>query len=214
MGIFLLTRFVKFFFIPRQRNRVLSCHSNGERIKFAGIIYKIDMSRIKCLLLIVVLISCGSVANAQVLDNIGFCSRTGGDAFVQYSLGGTFGCVLYGESGSLTIASEYMDTTGIVNDSDPSEEDDEDNGVFEHIAIGEGISVYPNPTAYFVNVKVSDSACASGSSDVEIYDVNGVLVFSRAIANHGEEFSVDLSQLANGTYIMRIGKASAKIVKK
>lgn len=168
----------------------------------------------KCLILSAVIIVCCSVINAQTLDRIGFYSQSGGDAFVQYSFGGTFGCVLYGESGSLTITSEYMDTTGIVNDSDPSEEDDEDNGVFEHIAIGEGISVYPNPTAYFVNVKVSDSACASGSSDVEIYDVNGVLVLSRAIANYGEEFSMDLSQLANGTYIMRIGKASAKIVKK
>ncbi|MBR6066194.1 MAG: T9SS type A sorting domain-containing protein [Bacteroidales bacterium] len=170
------------------------------------------MSRIKILFLIGTIITCCSIVNAQNIDNIGFYSQSGGDAFVQYSFGGTFGCVLYGENGSLTITSEYVGTQDNVNDSLP--DDDDDDGIRNRVAMGEGISVYPNPTAYFVNVRVSDFACASGSSDVEIYDVNGVLVLSRPIANYGEEFSMDLSGLANGTYIMRIGKASAKIVKK
>ena len=159
------------------------------------------MNRIKFLLLIAAATIFSVVSYAQNLDKIGFYSQSGGDAFVQYSFGGTFGCVLYGENGSLTITSEYVGTQ-------------DDDGIRNRVAMGEGISVYPNPTAYFVNVRVSDFAFASGSSDVEIYDVNGVLVLSRPIANYGEEFSMDLSGLANGTYIMRIGKASAKIVKK
>jgi len=166
----------------------------------------ISMTRIKCLLLTVALIACCSLINAQNLDNIGFFSQSGGDEFVQYSFGGTFGCVLYGETGSLTITSEYVNTQG----GSGTLTGDDDN---RHVALGEGISVYPNPTAYFVNVTVMDSDCASGSSVVEIYDTNGVLVLSRAIDSFGNEFSVDLSSLANGTYIMRIGKASAKIVK-
>ena len=164
------------------------------------------MTRIKCLLLTVALIACCLLINAQNLDNIGFYSQSGGDEFVQYSFGGTFGCVLYGENGSLTITSEYMDTQG----NSGSLTDDDNN---RRVELGEGISVYPNPTAYFVNVMVRDSDCASGSSVVEIYDTNGMLVLSRQIANYGGEFSIDLSELANGTYIMRIGKASAKIVK-
>ncbi len=163
------------------------------------------MSRIKILFLIGTIITCCSIVNAQNLDNIGFFSQSGGDEFVQYSFGGTFGSVLYGENGSLTITSEYVDTLGDTG----SLTDDDDNN--HHVALGEGISVYPNPTAYFVNVTVRDSDCASGT--VEIYDTNGVLVISHPIANYGGEFSVDLSGLANGTYIMRIGKASAKIVK-
>lgn len=165
----------------------------------------IGMRRIKSLFFIVVLIACYSIVKAQNLSNIGFYSQTGGDEFVQYSFGGTFGSVLYGENGSLTITSEYVDTLGDTG----SLTDDDDNN--HHVALGEGISVYPNPTAYFVNVTVRDSDCASGT--VEIYDTNGVLVISHPIANYGGEFSVDLSGLANGTYIMRIGKASAKIVK-
>jgi hypothetical protein len=168
------------------------------------------MSRIKILFLIGTIITCCSIVNAQNLDNIGFFSQSGGNEFVQYSFGGTFGSVLYGENGSLTITSEYVDTPDNVNDSLP---DDDDDGIRNRVAMGEGISVYPNPTAYFVNVTVRDSDCASGSSLVEIYDTNGELVISRAIDSFGNEFSVDLSQLANGTYIMRIGKASAKIVK-
>jgi hypothetical protein len=168
------------------------------------------MSRIKSLFLIGTIIACCSIVNAQNLDNIGFFSQSGGNEFVQYSFGGTFGSVLYGENGSLTITSEYVDTPDNVNDSLP---DDDDDGIRNRVAMGEGISVYPNPTAYFVNVTVRDSDCASGSSLVEIYDTNGELVISRAIDSFGNEFSVDLSQLANGTYIMRIGKASAKIVK-
>ena len=166
---------------------------------------KIGMSKMKYLFLILGLIACCSVVNAQTLDRVGFYSQSGGNEFVQYSFGGTFGCVLYGETGSLTITSEYMDTHGDTG----SLTDDDDNN--HHVALGEGISVYPNPTAYFVNVTVRDSDCASGT--VEIYDTNGVLVISHPIANYGGEFSVDLSGLANGTYIMRIGKASAKIVK-
>lgn len=169
------------------------------------------MSRIKSLFLIWTIITCCSIVNAQNLDNIGFFSQSGGNEFVQYSFGGTFGSVLYGENGSLTITSEYVDTPDNVNDSLP--DDDDDDGIRNRVAMGEGISVYPNPTAYFVNVTVRDSDCASGSSLVEIYDTNGELVISRAIDSFGNEFSVDLSQLANGTYIMRIGKASAKIVK-
>ncbi|MBO4875548.1 MAG: T9SS type A sorting domain-containing protein [Bacteroidales bacterium] len=161
------------------------------------------MSRIKILFLIGTIITCCSIVNAQNLDNIGFFSQSGGDEFVQYSFGGTFGSVLYGENGSLTITSEYVDTLGT---SGLLTGDDN-----RRVALGEGISVYPNPTAYFVNVSVRDSDCASGP--VEIYDTNGVLVLSRAIDSFGNEFSVDLSGLANGTYIMRIGKASAKIVK-
>ena len=165
------------------------------------------MSKMKYLFLILGLIACCSVVNAQTLDRVGFYSQSGADAFVQYSFGGTFGCVLYGETGSLTITSEYMDTHG----DSGSLSGDEDND--SRVALGEGISVYPNPTAYFVNVIVRDSDCASGSSVVEIYDTNGVLVLSRAIDSYGNEFSIDLSALANGTYIMRIGKTSAKIVK-
>ena len=165
----------------------------------------IGMRRIKSLFFIVVLIACYSIVKAQNLSNIGFYSQSGGDEFVQYSFGGTFGSVLYGENGSLTITSEYVDTLGDTG----SLTDDDDNN--HHVALGEGISVYPNPTAYFVNVTVRDSDCASGT--VEIYDTNGVLVISHPIANYGGEFTVDLSGLANGTYIMRIGKASAKIVK-
>ena len=163
------------------------------------------MSRIKILFLIGTIITCCSIVNAQNLDNIGFFSQSGGDEFVQYSFGGTFGSVLYGENGSLTITSEYVDTLGT---SGLLTGDDN-----RRVALGEGISVYPNPTAYFVNVSVRDSDCVSGGSAVEIYDTNGVLVLSRTIANYGDEFSMDLSGLANGTYIMRIGKASAKIVK-
>lgn len=168
---------------------------------------KIGMCKMKYLFLILGLIACCSVVNAQTLDRVGFYSQSGADAFVQYSFGGTFGCVLYGETGSLTITSEYMDTHGDSGSLTGNEDND------SRVALGEGISVYPNPTAYFVNVIVRDSDCASGSSVVEIYDTNGVLVLSRAIDSFGNEFSVDLSSLANGTYIMRIGKTSAKIVK-
>lgn len=168
----------------------------------------IGMSKMKYLFLILGLIACCSVVNAQTLDRVGFYSQSDADAFVQYSFGGTFGSVLYGETGSLTITPEYMDTHG---DSGSLTDDDNDND--NCVALGEGISVYPNPTAYFVNVIVRDSDCASGSSVVEIYDTNGVLVLSRAIDSYGNEFSIDLSALANGTYIMRIGKTSAKIVK-
>lgn len=161
------------------------------------------MSRIRFLFIIAIIIVCGSIVNAQSMDKIGFYSQSGGDAFCQFSAGGAFGCVLHGASGSLTITSEYTDTTN----------HESGNEISEQIAIGEGISVYPNPAEYIVNVIVSDAVDAAENSTLEIYNLDGVLVFMRAIDNYGGEFPVDLSALANGTYIMRVGKASAKIVK-
>ncbi len=161
------------------------------------------MIRIKCLFLIAVLIACCSIVNAQNIDRVGSYSQSGGDAFVQYFFGGTFGCVLYGENGSLTITSEYMDTTSSGN-----------SGVDDVVMLAEGIFVYPNPAAYTVSVVVQNAVNDAVNTSLDIYDINGRQVLSKQIYDFGEEIKVDVSGLSAGTYILRVAGATAKIVKR
>ena len=161
------------------------------------------MNRIKFLLLIAAATIFSVVSYAQNLDKIGFYSQSGGDAFVQYSFGGTFGCVLYGENGSLTITSEYMDTTSSGN-----------SGVDDVVMLAEGIFVYPNPAAYTVIVVVQNAVNDAVNTSLDIYDINGRQVLSKQIYDFGEEIKVDVSGLSAGTYIVRVAGATAKIVKR
>ena len=69
---------------------------------------------------------------------------------------------------------------------------------------GENYSVYPNPTNGMVNVKIDGEP-----APIRIYNIYGQLLQELPAG----ATSVDLTNYANGTYILRIGEATTKIVK-
>ena len=69
------------------------------------------------------------------------------------------------------------------------------------------ISVYPNPTTDYLNIKISGSA----SFNVNIYDLNGKLLKSEK-----NNTSIQIQDLTNGLYIVEILdlESDNKIIKK
>ncbi|WP_312421375.1 M4 family metallopeptidase [Epilithonimonas sp.] len=76
------------------------------------------------------------------------------------------------------------------------------------------ISVYPNPTSGFVTIQNKNN---SNLKNVEIYNVAGQLV-QRFNVSNAKNASLDMSQLTNGTYVLKVISEtetnSVKVIKK
>ena len=75
------------------------------------------------------------------------------------------------------------------------------------------IKCFPNPTADFINISVSNTQW--GLNRVDIFDLQGKIVYSDIVfCDEGENtFTVDLQNLPQGTYIVKIGEMTQKVVK-
>lgn len=77
-----------------------------------------------------------------------------------------------------------------------------------------GIQVYPNPTSGFVTIQNSKN---SNLKNVEIYNAAGQLIQTFNVKN-AKNASLDMSQLLNGTYILKVNSEtesnSVKVIKK
>lgn len=77
-----------------------------------------------------------------------------------------------------------------------------------------GISVFPNPTSGFVTIQNKNN---SNLKNVEIYNVAGQLV-QRFNVSNAKNASLDMSQLMNGTYVLKVISEtetnSVKVIKK
>lgn len=77
-----------------------------------------------------------------------------------------------------------------------------------------GIQVYPNPTSGFVTIQNKNN---SNLKNVEVYNVAGQLI-QKFNVNNVKNASLDMSQLLNGTYILKVNSDtesnSVKVIKK
>lgn len=154
---------------------------------------------------IALLLLIATMVNAQTIERIAFSSAASGNDNFQPMVGAAFGLSASGAGGSLTITSEYGEN--VFHDEMPQQIE---NG---YIPIAEGISVYPNPADYVVNITIDKVANTDGAKSVEIYDISGRLMFTKQFDGGGCEVSVDISNLKVGTYILKVGKAKAKMIK-
>jgi uncharacterized repeat protein (TIGR02543 family) len=72
------------------------------------------------------------------------------------------------------------------------------------------LSVYPNPVTN--GQLIVDNGQWNVGEAIEIYSMSGVL--AATYATTGEKTSVNVSQLPNGTYLLRVGRYTAKFVKR
>lgn len=157
----------------------------------------------KILLIVSIVVMMGSMGSAQTFERVSFQSAAGGNDSFQPVVGAPFSVTASGSGGSLTITSEYGEND--FHDEIPQTVAD------GYIPVADGISLFPNPTDYIVNIAVSNAAELGYFASVEVYDMGGRLMLSQ---NIGEgEFSLDVSALKAGNYLIRIGKTSAKMVK-
>ena len=78
-------------------------------------------------------------------------------------------------------------------------------------------SVYPNPTAGFINIPIDKSL--SESARLQIFDVKGMKCFDREIDRRGSLITLDVHNLATGLYVYKVicrnrEISSGKFVKK
>jgi hypothetical protein len=71
------------------------------------------------------------------------------------------------------------------------------------------IKLYPNPVTN--GQLIIDNGQWKAGETVEIYGISGALVATYKAT--GEKTSVNVSQLPNGTYLLRVGGYTAKFVK-
>ncbi|MBR5983010.1 MAG: T9SS type A sorting domain-containing protein [Bacteroidales bacterium] len=144
------------------------------------------------------------VANAQTIERVSFQSVAGGNDRFQPVVGAPFGVSAGASGGSLTITSEYGEE--VFHDEMPQSVED------GRVPIAEGISLYPNPADYVVNILVDNAVELGSDATVEVFDMGGRLMLSQRVGEG--EVSLDVSALKAGTYLIRIGKATAKMVKR
>jgi hypothetical protein len=77
-------------------------------------------------------------------------------------------------------------------------------------AASNGILVYPNPASTFINLEFPD--VLNESVQVQIFDVTGKLVYAERIQNRVSR--IEISNMNNGTYVMRINTANGSYFQK
>ena len=142
---------------------------------------------------------------SQTIERVEFSSVSGNSDNFQLVVGAPFGVSANGNGGSLTITSEYGESVF----HDEMSQSIEDG----HVPIADGISVYPNLADYVVNIVIGEAANLDGANTVDLFDMGGRLVITKPLNGIAGEISVDVSSLKVGTYLLKIGKATARMVK-
>lgn len=92
-----------------------------------------------------------------------------------------------------TIAVEFIEETGI-----------------EEIDLNAAVVLYPNPATSQIQIQVADSRFLG--ADMQIFDVYGKLISTATIESLSTQ--VDVSQLANGMYMVRINTVEGMVTKR
>jgi hypothetical protein len=72
---------------------------------------------------------------------------------------------------------------------------------------GSKIRIYPNPTNDIIKI---EGLTKNENTIIKLYDLQGKLILSRELKEKG---SIDISDLNNGVYVIRIGEMTHKIIK-
>lgn len=156
----------------------------------------------KRIILIFAMLVIAFMATGQTIERIGFPAVVGTADRFQPEVGSPYAAAMSSAGGSLTISSEYGEAS--FYDEIPVEAE-------THLQIAEGIFIYPNPADYEINI-VFDAGV--NAENVRVYDVNGRLVMMREITSADSPLSLNVSTLGAGTYVLKVGNATAKMIKK
>jgi hypothetical protein len=120
-----------------------------------------------------------------------------GSSFLPPATAGTY-TVNYSYTDPVTGCSNYANTNIVVNVC---------TGINNTSVALFGIQVYPNPVTDFLTIENNTSEVLS----VNVYDVSGKLIISKSLNQPIE--SIDVSQLAKGTYLVELLNATNRISK-
>lgn len=134
----------------------------------------------------------------QNLNNVGQYSGVTNDTLIVSNVtinnnNQPFRCIVY--SGSCTDTSNVAVLTVNTN-----------LGVDKNIQ-GSNLKIYPNPTNDAINI---EGLTLNENTPINIYDIQGKLILTKELM---EEGTIDLSELNNGVYVVKIGEMVQRIVK-
>ncbi len=151
-------------------------------------------------------ISCYSVGNQSYLDaGPGYAlykwSNGATTQVIPVNVADTFNVFVPIGNGGF-ISSDYLIVTNILNPCGPlSENNLQDETVF---------SIYPNPVS---DQLVIQSSSLENNCIAEIFDFTGKKILDSKMTAQGNEFTLPVSNLAPGIYLVRINGVSKKFVK-
>jgi hypothetical protein len=153
------------------------------------------MKRTKLLLIVFLLTCLGTVTVAQstIPASGGNASGTGGS--VSYTVGQTTYKSITGTNGSVSQGVQQPYEISVVT------------AVEDAIDINLVCSVYPNPTADFLTLKVADYE--SSQLTYLLYGINGNLIETKKIL--GFETSINMQNQSRGTYFLKISSENKDI---
>lgn len=142
----------------------------------------------------------------------GSLSGSWGQSVIDLSkLGATSGTNIkfrfeFGTDGCNGLDGWYLDELYIYNCSTLAVEDVQKNN---------GITVFPNPTSGFITIQNTKN---NSLKDVEVYNASGLLIKNFNLNNGFNKASLDMSQLTNGVYILKVKSETesntVKVIKK
>ena len=75
----------------------------------------------------------------------------------------------------------------------------------DNLVSSEGITVFPNPTADFVQIQFTNQ---SENNGYELFSAEGKLILSQ-LANSNSTAQIDMSTYSNGTYLLKINNKTS-----
>ncbi len=144
---------------------------------------------------------CGSAALAQqteteVIANAGESYKTASDMILSWTIG-EMAIETYSD-GNIIMAQGFHQPKVKVT------------AMTEVAGFKNDISLYPNPAVEYINIRLSDKFSRESLVNVtaELRDITGKLVFKSEFS--GSSYSIDLQQIANGSYILQLTSAQEK----
>ena len=86
-----------------------------------------------------------------------------------------------------------------------------DAGVEDYIP-AESFKLYPNPTAQYVNIELSDERLIQKQEQIMVFDISGKLLQSKPLTDMRAR--IDLNSYPSVIYLIKIGGSIGKVIKK
>lgn len=80
------------------------------------------------------------------------------------------------------------------------------------VEVLEKMKVWPNPSTGVFNVSIPQEL--SGEAQMQVFDVNGRMVFNKAVQLIGSNVSLDLGHLSSGVYVLKTSVGEATVTNK
>ncbi len=134
---------------------------------------------------------------------------------VTYSFGSQIDSVVYNWSVTGLYTYKYyhngvLDSTKTYNKTAPCVMPNTTTEIKNNFISGDIITIYPNPTSDYLNLKLNCNIQEKEIQDISIYSLKGELVLKMK----GYKSNIDIKNLLKGTYILKIDLAKSQLIKK